>query len=150
MKIHGSRDLAAPREAVFAAICDPDALLAVIPGCDEIEAVGNGEYRGRISLRLPGIIGTYRTVVRLVDAEPPGRGVLRGEVTGSLGSIEGDASFRLTESAGGGTTVDYDGTAALAGPLARLDGRFIEGLAGSLIGQALANLDSRLQEETSR
>jgi carbon monoxide dehydrogenase subunit G len=150
MKIHGSRSLEATREAVFGAICDPDALLAVIPGCDGIEDLGGGEYRGRISLRLPGIVGTYQTVVRLVDAEPPSRGVLKGEVTGSLGSITGEASFRLSDAAAGGTTVDYEGQATLGGPLARLDGRFVEGLAGSLIGQGLANLDARLREETTR
>ena len=143
MKIRGSRMLDAPRDAVFAAICDPDTLLAVIPGCREIEQVGDAEYRGRISLRLPGVVGTYRTVVRLVDADAPTFGRLEGEVVGSLGSIEGTATFRLTEDAGK-TTVDYEGEAAIGGPLARLDSRFVEGLAGSLISQGLGNLASRL------
>ena len=58
MNIRGSRTLDAPREAVFAAICDPDVLLAVIPGCREIEQIGETEYRGQIALRLPGVAGT--------------------------------------------------------------------------------------------
>jgi uncharacterized protein len=144
MNIRGSRTLNAPRAAVFAAICDPDTLLGVIPGCREIEKVGHAEYRGQISLRLPGVVGTYRTVVRLVDADAPSYGQLEGEVVGALGSIKGRASFRLAE-AGGVTTVDYDGQAVIGGPLARLDSRFVEGLAGSLISQGLGNLDSRLQ-----
>ncbi|MGZ4718673.1 MAG: CoxG family protein [Acidimicrobiales bacterium] len=148
MNISGSRTLDAPREAVFAAICDPDTLLAVIPGCSEIEQVGDAEYRGRISVRLPGIVGTYRTVVRLVDADAPSFGRLEGEVVGALGSIKGDASFRLTD-AGGRTTVDYDGQAAIDGPLARLDSRFVEGLAGSLINQGLGSLNARLQQDAS-
>jgi carbon monoxide dehydrogenase subunit G len=146
LKIRGSRMLDAPRDVVFAAICDPETLLAVIPGCREIEQVGDAEYRGQISLRLPGVVGTYRTVVRLVDADAPRYGRLEGEVVGSLGSIKGHATFRLTEDAGK-TTVDYDGEAAIDGPLARLDGRFVEGLAGSLISQGLGNLDSRLQHD---
>lgn len=148
MKIRGSRTLDAPREVVFAAICDPGTLLDVIPGCREIEMVGDAEYRGQISLRLPGIVGTYRTVVRLVDADAPARGRLEGEVVGALGSIKGWASFRLTE-ADGRTTVDFEGLAVLGGPLARLDTRFVEGLAGSLIGQGLGNLNSRLQGDPS-
>jgi carbon monoxide dehydrogenase subunit G len=143
MNIHGSRTLDAPRAAVFAAICDPATLLEVIPGCREIDQVSDTEYHGRIALRLPGIVGTYTTVVRLVDADAPGHGRLEGEVTGSLGSIRGEATFRLTE-AGGGTTVDYAGRAAIDGPLARLDSRFIEGLAGSLIDQGLGTLEARL------
>jgi carbon monoxide dehydrogenase subunit G len=148
MNIRGSRTLDAPRAAVFAAICDPNTLLGVIPGCREIEQIGDAEYRGQISLRLPGVVGTYRTVVRLVDADAPCCGQLEGEVVGTLGSIKGRASFRLAE-AGGKTTVDYDGRAVIGGPLARLDTRFVEGLAGSLISQGLGNLNSRLQDDSS-
>ena len=143
MDIRGHRTLDAPRDAVFAAICDPTTLLAVIPGCREIEQVSDTEYRGRIALRLPGIVGTYATVVRLVDTDPPGFGRLEGDVTGSLGSIRGEATFRLTD-ADGGTIVEYAGRASIDGPLARLDSRFIEGLAGSLINQGLGTLEARL------
>jgi carbon monoxide dehydrogenase subunit G len=148
MNVRGSHTLDAPRAVVFAAICDPNALLGIIPGCREIEQAGDTEYRGLISLRLPGVVGTYRTVVRMVDAEVPGYAELEGEVEGTLGSIRGRATFRLAE-AGGRTTIDYEGQAVIGGPLARLDSRFVEGLAGSLISQGLRNLDSRLQSDSS-
>ena len=148
MNIRGSRTLDAPREAVFAAICDPQTLLAIIPGCREIERVGDTEYRGQISLRLPGIVGTYRTVVHLVETDPPSYGRLEGEVDGALGSMKGHASFRLAET-DGRTTVDYDGQATIGGPLARLDSRFVEGLANSLVGQGLDSLNTRLKDAPS-
>ena len=146
MKVRGSQVVEAPRAVVFAAICDPNELLGIIPGCREIEQVGEGEYRGKISLRLPGIVGTYRTVVRLVDADPPACGELEGELEGALGSVRGQATFRLAE-ADGTTTIDYEGHGVISGPLARLDSRFVEGLAGSLISQGLRNLSARLQDE---
>jgi uncharacterized protein len=148
MNIHGSRTLDAPRDAVFAAILDPRVLLGVIPGCREIERTGDDEYRGLIALQFPGVAGTYRTVVRVIDADEPCYGRLEGEVSGTLGSIKGRASFRLVES-DGRTTVDYDGQAEIGGPLARLDSRFVEGLAGSLINQGLGNLEARLQGDPS-
>ena len=146
MKIRGSRTVDAARRAVFDAICDPTTLLGIIPGCREIERVDDVEYRGLISLRLPGMVGNYRTVVRLVQTDPPSFGRLDGEVIGALGSIKGSAAFRLKE-VDGRTTVDYEGQAAIGGPLARLDSRFVEGLAGSLINQGLGTLESRLQGE---
>jgi carbon monoxide dehydrogenase subunit G len=148
VNIRGSRTLDAPRAAVFAAVLDPGTLLAVIPGCREIERTGEGEYRGRIALRLPGMVGTYRTIVRVVDAQAPDHGRLEGEVEGVLGTITGQASFRLSDAAVGphaATRVDYEGQAAIGGPLARLDSRFVEGLAGSLIDQGLDDLNARLQ-----
>lgn len=148
MKVRGRRTLDAPRAAVFDAICDPTTLLGVIPGCREIEQVDDVEYRGRIALRLPGIVGTYRTVIRLVERDRPNVGRLEGEVVGALGSLEGSASFRLVDD-GGRTTVEYEGHAEIDGPLARLDTRFVEGLAGSLIQQGLGNLDRLLQTHPS-
>jgi carbon monoxide dehydrogenase subunit G len=147
MRIRGSHTLQAPRAVVFAAICDPDTLLGVIPGCREIEQTGEAEYRGKISLRLPGMVGTYRTIVRLVDADPPGFGELEGELEGGLGTIKGRATFRLADTSAG-TRIDYEGQAVIGGPLAHLDARFAEGLAGSLINQGLRNLDSRLCADT--
>ncbi len=148
MNIRGARTIDAPRDVVFAAILDPNTLLGVIPGCREIEKSGDDEYRGLISLRLPGMVGSYRTVVRVVESEAPSFGRLEGEVVGALGSITGPASFRLAE-ADGQTTVEYEGQATIGGPLARLDGRFIEGLAGTLINQGLGNLNARLRPDAS-
>ena len=144
MNLRGTHTIDAPRVAVFAAICDPDVLLGVIPGCRAIEKTGTDEYRGQISVRLPGVVGTYATLVRLVDADPPRSGHLEGEVEGALGTIKGRATFRLAES-GAGTRIDYEGQAVIGGPLARLDSRFVEGLAETLIGQGLRNLGSRLE-----
>jgi uncharacterized protein len=145
VNVTGSASLTASREAVFAAICDPGALLEVIPGCQEIQQVSPDEYRGRIAIRLPAIVGAYDTVVRLVEAEPPAFGALEGRVEGRVGGIAGRATFRLTED-GGGTRVDYEGSGVVSGPLARLDSRFIEGLARSLINEGLARLGRRLQQ----
>ena len=85
MRLTGCRSLDAPRAAVFAAICDPGVLFGVIPGCRETEQTGETEYRGQISLRLPGVAGTYRMIVRLVEADAPSYGRLDGELVGALG-----------------------------------------------------------------
>jgi hypothetical protein len=146
MNIAGSYRFAAPRAAVFAAVCDPAVLLAVIPGCEVVERVGPDEYEGRITLRLPGAVGTYRTNVRLVDAQPPERSGLDGRVEGAMGSIGGRADFVLRD-ADPGTAMEYRGHARIEGPLARLDSRFAERLAQSLINQGLRALDARLATE---
>lgn len=148
MRIQGNFMLDAPRADVFAAICDPDTLLAAIPGCREIERVSETEYRGVISLRLPGFVGSYRTTVRLVETDEPDSARLEGEVTGTPGSVTGRASFALADT-GHGTRLAYEGQATISGPLARLDGRFAEGLAGSLISQGLSRLNAQLQHGTA-
>ena len=144
MQVSGSATLAAPPEAVFAAICDPGALLEVIPGCQEIHQVSADEYRGRIAIRLPAVVGTYDTVVRLVSSEPPAWGQLEGRLEGRVGTISGRATFHL-RGQDGATVVEYDGAGVVGGPLARLDSRFLEGFARSLVNEGLTRLGRRLQ-----
>ena len=144
MKISGRQFLEAPRAAVFDAICDPQMLLEVIPGCHEISQESPNEYHATIALRLPAIVGTYDTWVWLINTEPPVLGEMEGRMVGRAGSIAGRAAFRLTEEEGG-TVVHYVGSAIIGGPLARLDSRFVEGLATSLINGGLNRLGERLQ-----
>jgi carbon monoxide dehydrogenase subunit G len=147
MKVHGRHHFAAPRTDVFAQICDPQALMAVIPGCESVVEVTPGEYVGRIILRLPGMTGSFRTAVRLVDTMSPERSGLEGRVEGPMGSIDGRADFILCET-NAGTEIEYNGTGVVTGPLARLDSRFAERLAESLIEQGLRALEARLVGKT--
>ncbi|HYO42582.1 MAG TPA: SRPBCC domain-containing protein [Candidatus Limnocylindrales bacterium] len=151
MNIHGTHRFAAPRDRVFEAIRDPRVLMAVIPGCESVAQAGPDEYIGRITLRLPGAVGSYRTTVRLVDVVAPERAGLDALVEGAMGSITGRADFTLAEADDGmgGTAMDYRGSGTIDGPLARLDTRFAERLAESLIAQGLRALDLRLATEGS-
>ena len=126
---------------------DPGVLMEVVPGCEAIEQVSPTEYRGRISLRLPGIAGSYGTTVRLVDVVPPGRSGMEGHLEGAMGSIDGRADFVLA----GTDARRRSSTTAMPypGPLARLDSRFAERLAESLIAQGLRSLDARLARDAS-
>jgi carbon monoxide dehydrogenase subunit G len=146
VNVHGTHDFSAPRERVFAAIRDPRVLLAVIPGCESVSEVKPDEYEGRINLRLPGAVGSYRTNVRMVDVHAPERSALEGRLEGVMGSISGRAEFTLRE-AGAGTTIEYQGTGLVQGPLAKLDSRLAERFAESLIDQGLSALGSRLAAE---
>jgi hypothetical protein len=154
VNLHGTHRFAAPRERVFDAIRDPRVLMAVIPGCEGVEQTAPDEYIGRISLRLPGAVGSYRTTVRMVDVVAPERVGLDGRVEGAMGAITGRADLTLTDAGANpdgtaGTDMDYRGSGTIDGPLARLDSRFAERLAESLIAQGLRALDLRLATEGS-
>ncbi len=146
MKIKGSYCLDATCEDVYAALNDPGALLEIIPGCQEIQQVSSDEYRGKISLRLPAVLGIYDTYIRRVDSQPPISSRFEGQVEGALGRVKGTAFFSLTGQ-GTRTLMEYQGEGQITGSLARLDTRFTEGLAKSLIDQGLARLKQKLQDE---
>jgi carbon monoxide dehydrogenase subunit G len=142
MRIAGVYTLSAPRDRAWPIIFDPLQLMGLIPGCDEIEAVGPDSYRGAITLRLPAVSGAYRTAIKILDRREPEFCRLEGEAAGPGGAVKGQAAFTLRE-ADGGTLVEYEGDALVSGPLGGLNPRFVEGVAQQLIKQGLGRLDAQ-------
>lgn len=143
MKVSGSHRFDGARERIWPLIHDPNSLVSLIPGCEQMEQVGPDEYRGRVQLRLPAVVGTYTTYVRLIELDEPCFCRFEGEVNGSGGSMKGTASFRL-ETVNVQTILEYEGEALITGPLARLDFRFMEGIVQTLIKQGLTKLNEQV------
>jgi carbon monoxide dehydrogenase subunit G len=148
MKIAGQSTLDAPADAIWPLIFDPRTLMQLLPGCDQVEQVAPDEYRGRLTLRVPGIAGTYETWVRVLESEPPRLCRFRGEAAGPGGSVQGQASFSLQPDAGQ-THLAYQGDAVIGGPLAAMNPRFAEGVAQTLIRQGLARLPELARERAA-
>jgi uncharacterized protein len=139
MKIAGQSTLDAAAEFIWPLIFDPRTLLQLLPGCEQVEQVAPDEYRGRMTLRVPAIAGTYETWVKVLRYEAPTFCQIQGEATGSSGSVRGQASFSLQPEAQQ-TRIEYQGDAQIEGPLAGMNPRFAEGVAQMLIRQGLARL----------
>ena len=139
MKIAGQSTLDATVESIWPLIFDPRTLLQLLPGCEQVEQVAPDEYRGRMTLRVPAIAGTYETWVKVLKYEAPRFCQIQGEANGSSGSVRGQASFSLQPEAQQ-TRIEYQGDAQIGGPLAGMNPRFAEGVAQMLIRQGLARL----------
>jgi uncharacterized protein len=148
MKIAGQSTLDATVESIWPLIFDSRTLLELLPGCEEVEQVAPDEYRGRMSLRIPAIAGTYETWVKVLKYEAPSFCQIQGEATGSSGSVRGQASFTLQPDAQK-TRIEYQGDAQIGGPLAGMNPRFAEGVAQMLIRQGLARLPELARERAA-
>ena len=144
MKVAGNTILDGTQECIWPLIYDPAALVAFIPGCEQLEQISPDEYRGRVHIRLPAVGGTYVTYVNLTERDEPNYCCFAGEVSVAAGSVSGTASFRL-KAMEARTLLEYEGQALISGPLARLDSRFIEGVAQTLIKQGLSKLNQQVQ-----
>ena len=151
MKIAGQSTLDAAAESIWPLIFDSRTLLELLPGCEQVEQVAPDEYRGRMTLRVPAISGTYETWVKVLKFEAPSFCQIQGEATGSSGSVRGQASFTLQPD-DQKTRIEYEGDAQIGGPLAGMNPRFAEGVAQMLIRQGLARLPelAREREATMR
>jgi carbon monoxide dehydrogenase subunit G len=148
MKIGGQSILDATAEAIWPLIFDPRTLMQLLPGCDQVEQLAPDEYRGRLTLRLPGIAGTYETWVKILEYEAPHFCRLQGEANGPSGGVRGQAGFSLQPEAQQ-TRIQYQGDAQISGPLASMNPRFAEGVAQTLIRQGLARLPELARERAA-
>ncbi len=115
-------------ERVWAMLLDPKALADLIPGCHRLDAVGTGAYRATVTLGAGPVRGRFEAEVRLTDLVPPESATLGGRVVGSLGSGEGAGHLRLSR-VPEGTRVSYDYEVAVAGMVAAVGGRMLDGAA---------------------
>ena len=71
MKLNGSYEIAAPPEAVWRALTQPESLKGCIPGCQRLEDVGDGNYEAAISAQLGPVRGNFNAKVSIKDWNPP-------------------------------------------------------------------------------
>jgi uncharacterized protein len=144
MRVSGSYTLDAPRSVVWPRIFDPSSLISLIPGCQRLEQVSPGEYRGQLLVWLSAVNGAYETYVKVEDQAEPDHCRFRGEVTGPTGVISGTAAFTLEALPDQRTLLDYQADGLVTGALGKLNARFLEGVAHTLIQQGLVKLNEEL------
>jgi carbon monoxide dehydrogenase subunit G len=129
MTMTGEVDLAAPREAVWAKLNDPEVLKACIPGCESLELIGDHEFQAVAVNKVGPVKARFKGKVRLTDLDPPNGYKISGEGDGGVaGFAKGGAEVKLTPK-DSGTLLTYTVEAQIGGKLAQLGQRLINGAA---------------------
>src|ERR1700724_2868908 len=69
MTMNGEVQLAAPREAVWAKLNDPDVLKACIPGCEELEKTEENGFRGVAKMKVGPVSARFKGRATLSDLD---------------------------------------------------------------------------------
>ena len=131
MDMSGEVRIAAPREAVWRALNDPEILRQCIPGCEEIEKLSDTEMTAKVTAKVGPVKARFGGKVTLSDLDPPNGYKISGEGQGgAAGFAKGGAVVRLTpDESGSGTVLHYEVNAAVGGKLAQIGSRLIDGTA---------------------
>jgi carbon monoxide dehydrogenase subunit G len=129
MDMTGSRQIAASRTKVWAALNDPAILKQCIAGCESLEMQSPTDMTARVKLAVGPVRATFSGKVKLTDIDPPNGYRITGEGNGGVaGFARGGATVRLADD-GRGTLMTYDVKADVGGKLAQLGGRLIDSTA---------------------
>jgi uncharacterized protein len=153
MDMTGSRQIAASRQKVWAALNDPDILRQCITGCELLEMQSPTDMTARVKLAVGPVRATFSGKVKLTDIDAPNGYRIVGEGNGGVaGFAKGGAVVRLADD-GRGTLMTYDVKADVGGKLAQLGGRLIDSTAkkvaddffakfAELVGSAAAEISN--------
>lgn len=135
--LHGSGQAhaAAPPQAVWDMLLDPQTLAAIIPGCHGVEKLSDTHFRAEVTLGVGPVTGRYKADIVLSDLTAPKAVTLTGVVTGALGNGGGTGRITLAATDDGGTTLAYDYDAEVGGKVAAIGGRLLDGAAKIVIRQ---------------
>jgi uncharacterized protein len=147
MKLAGTHTFNAPRERVWAALLDIEALKRLIPGVESLEEIEPNTYRGVARIGVAGVKGEYTGTIRLSDITPPEQYTITGDGRGKPGHVRGTGTLRLTEDAPNRTTLHYTGDLQVGGPVAAVGQRLIRGATNMLVAQGLKALASHVEQQ---
>ena len=126
MEITGEYHIGAPREAVWAALNDPEVLARCIPGCESLEQTGDNTFAAKVTAAVGPVKAKFNTTLSLEDLNPPESYRLVGESKAAAGFGKGSAEVRLEES-DGGTVLRYAADFKVGGKLAQVGSRLVMG-----------------------
>lgn len=145
MELTGSRQIAADRATVWAALNDPEVLKASIPGCQDLTGSPEEGFTATVKQKVGPVSATFNGGVQLSNVKPGESYTITGEGKGgAAGFAKGGADVALAD-AEGGTLLTYAVKASVGGKLAQLGSRLIDGFAKKMADQFFENFQKAVE-----
>ena len=134
MQFAGTVDIAAPRDKVWAFVIDPNQVGQCGPGVESIEVIDDTHFKATAKVGIGFINARFVVSMEMAELTPPDKAVIKahGQAPGS--AVDATAHMSLSDGPDGGTTMDWSADVAIAGSLASIGARLIEGTAHKMIG----------------
>ena len=121
MKIEETFSVNAPVDRVWAFMMDPDLMAPCIPGCSDVEVLGDNTYRANVKVAVGTIKTSFNVSVELTEQDAPtyAASVTRGEEGGKASMLTANSELRLTSVNSEETEVYYLSEVSLVGRLGK-------------------------------
>ena len=143
MEVRGDHLFAAPPEAVFDTLTDPEALKRALPGCDEFREVTPEHYRVTLAVNLVISSVTVAGDVAITERDRPNSYRVEVSGSGSAGSLHVDGRFAL-EAQDAGSMLRYALTIEFTGALAVLGAAVVDPAARAILTQFMSAMEKEV------
>ena len=145
MRFEGSVPIRASRERVWAFVIDPQQVGPCGPGVEKIEVVDETHFKATAKVGIGFISARFVVDMEFAERQPPDRALIKahGQAPGS--AVDANAEMRLSDGPDGTTIMDWGADVNIAGTLASLGARLIEGTANKMISQTFDCMRAKLE-----
>ena len=145
MHFSGTIEIAAPRARVWDFLMDPDQVGSCGPGVESIEAIDPDHFKVKAKVGVGFISAKFLVEMTVAERNEPDLAVLKahGQAPGS--AVDATANMALSGPAEGPTTMDWSADVSIAGTIASVGARLIEGTANKMIGQTFDCIRAKLE-----
>ncbi|HEX7346024.1 MAG TPA: carbon monoxide dehydrogenase subunit G [Candidatus Limnocylindrales bacterium] len=144
MHFEGTVEINAPRETVWAFVIDPNQVGQCGPGVESIEVIDDTHFKATAKVGIGFISARFNVNMEFAEVDAPNAATIKahGQAPGS--AVDADARMTLSD-AEGGTRMDWAADVNIAGTIASVGARLIEGTANKMIGQTFDCMKSKLE-----
>ena len=71
MDMSGEYVIAAPRQAVWEALNDPEILKQCIPGCESVDKTSDTSFEAKVTAKVGPVRAKFSGKVNMYDIDPP-------------------------------------------------------------------------------
>ena len=145
MKFSGTVQINAPRDRVWTFVTDANQVGQCGPGVESIDVIDDTHFKATAKVGIGFISARFIVNMEMAEQQPPDRAVIKahGQAPGS--AVDATAQMQLSGPPEGPTTMDWDADVALAGTMASLGARLVEGTANKMIGQTFDCMRTKLE-----
>jgi hypothetical protein len=145
----GEEHVAANAAATWAFINDPGQISQCLPDLLEATIIDAHSFEAVVRVALGPVRGKFKFKI-VLEPQPDGKHMKLKISGGGLGSVvDLLADAQLTANADATTTLAWDGTATMRGPVATVGGRVVDSQAQRVISTTFANVKTRLAGTTA-
>jgi carbon monoxide dehydrogenase subunit G len=144
MHFEGTVQINAPRDTVWAFVIDPNQVGQCGPGVESIEVIDDTHFKATAKVGIGFISARFNVNMEFAELDAPNAATIKahGQAPGS--AVDADARMTLAD-AEGGTRMDWAADVNIAGTIASVGARLIEGTANKMIGQTFDCMKSKLE-----
>jgi carbon monoxide dehydrogenase subunit G len=147
MTFEGTVAIAAPREEVYAFLTDPARVTQCAPDVQRLEVLDAERFKVTVRAGVGFVRATFALDVAFVDLNRPDRATARAQGSAPGSAVNLTATMLLAETPEG-TRLDWRAEVVVAGTIASVGARLMQGAADKMTSQVFACIKEKLESAT--